>query len=238
MNQPRYVMERKTMKLITRLVSIFIAVWLIAMIAYPVFSSNFNWVETQRVWDRWQTLNSGMIALLAAMLAIYATQYIENKKRERSLIAEKSLLPLALSELSEYCIGLAEYLKMEHQEWKKDTLKKLSKNNNLVPNRPTEWIFDAFKNCMIHEQESEAKFMASILSDTQIISSRFRTLKDDNLLVTQRTFISRRNEICLLHAKIDRMFKYSREHSLLLTTEITEEEKCNSAAVLDFECIA
>ncbi|WP_204509404.1 hypothetical protein, partial [Aeromonas caviae] len=98
------------MKLITRLVSIFIAVWLIAMIAYPVFSSNFNWVETQRVWDRWQTLNSGMIALLAAMLAIYATQYIENKKRERSLIAEKSLLPLALSELSEYCIALAEYL--------------------------------------------------------------------------------------------------------------------------------
>ncbi|MNP76914.1 hypothetical protein D3C76_1742450 [compost metagenome] len=79
--------------------------------------------------------------------------------------------------------------------------------------------------------------MASILSDTQIINSRIRTLKDDNLMVIQKTFISRKNDICLLHAKIDRMFKYSREHSLLLTTEITEKEKCNSLAVLDFEYI-
>jgi len=232
------MMERVTMKLTTRLVSIFIAIWLIAMIAYPAFSSSFNWIEIQRVWDRWQTLNSGMIALLAAILAIYAAQYIENKKRERSLIAEKSLLPLALSELSEYCIGLAGYLKNEHREWKGDHLTKLSKNGNLAPDRPAEWVFDTFKNCMIHEQESEAKFMASILSDTQIINSRIRTLKDDNLMVIQKTFISRKNEVCLLHAKIDRMFKYSREHSLLLTTEITEKEKCNSLAVLDFEYIA
>ncbi|MCY9814998.1 hypothetical protein, partial [Aeromonas caviae] len=64
------------------------------MITAPLIMTEFSWVEIQKVWDRWQTFNSGMIALLAAVLAINAAQYTEDAKRYRELIAAKSLLPL------------------------------------------------------------------------------------------------------------------------------------------------
>ncbi|WP_429033163.1 hypothetical protein [Aeromonas veronii] len=226
-------------KLIKSLSLAFIFLWVNAMITAPLIMTDFSWLEIQKVWDRWQTFNSGMIALLAAVLAIYAAQYSENAKRYRELIAAKSLLPLALSELHTYCTELATYLKNEFiflsEKHQIDT--STTKENHEPPIPPKEWVFEAFKNCMIHEHETEAKFMASILSDMQITRARIESMKDKNNLITECTFSSHANDICLLHAKLGRMYDYSRKHSLLSTTEITDEEKNNSICVLDIECL-
>lgn len=232
--------HRTKMKLIKALSLTFIFSWVNAMISAPLIMTDFSWVEIQKVWDRWQTLNSGMIALLAAILAIYAAQYTENAKRKRELMAAKALLPLALSELHGYYFHLAAYLKKEFLSWdmknKTDALTN-EKGNYKTPESPNEWVLDVFKNCMIHERETEAKFMASILSDTQITRARFQSMEDKGLLIHLHTFSSHAEDICELHAKLCQMFKYSREHEPLLTTKITEDEKSNSVLVLDIECI-
>lgn len=224
------------MELIKALSLTLIFSWVNAMITVPLITTEFSWIEIQKIWDRWQTLNSGMIALLAAILAIYATQYTENAKRNRELIAAKSLLPLALSELTGYCTHLAMYLKKEFMAWGMTNDIGISineKETHEIPKSPNEWVFEVFKSCMVHEHETEAKFMASILSDTQVTSARIQSMKDNNLLVTENTFSSHADDICELHAKLDRMYMYAREHSLLLTTEITEDEKINSICALD-----
>ncbi|MGL5469823.1 MAG: hypothetical protein ACRDCT_16820 [Shewanella sp.] len=214
-------------KLIKSLSLAFIFLWVNAMITAPLIMTDFSWFEIQKVWDRWQTFNSGMIALLAAVLAIYAAQYTENSKRYRELIAAKSLLPLALSELHTYCAELATYLKNEFIFLSEKHLVDTSttKENHETPIPPKEWVFEVFKNCMIHEHETEAKFMASILSDMQITRARIESMKDKNNLITEYTFSSHTNDICILHAKLGRMYDYSRKHSLLSTTEITDDEK-------------
>lgn len=232
--------HRTRMKIIKALSLTFILAWMSAMIIYPFIMTDFSWVEIQKIWDRWQTFNSGMIALLAASLAIYAAQYTENAKRYRELIAAKSLLPLALSELHTYCTQLATYLKNEFIALNEDhpiDTSTTNKENHELPIPPKEWVFEVFKNCMIHEYETEAKFMASILSDTQVTSARINSMTDKNTLIKECTFSSHANDICELHAKLGRMYIYAREHSLLLTTEITEDEKHNSICVLDIECL-
>lgn len=217
--------------------SMLTSAWIIAMVIIPAIVTNLNWSEIQNIWDRWQTLNSGMIALLAAMLAIYAAQHTENARRQRELIAARALLPLALSDLHKYCIELAMFIKAEYQEWSKNRPSEVLTTDNKVPDRPAAWVFDAFKNCMIHTNENEAKFMASILSEAQIINSRLHDYKNKNHLIMESTFSGYSNYLCNTHAKLARMFKYSREHTPLLTEDITNEERHNSILVLDIELI-
>lgn len=224
-------------KLIIRFASVLILLWVIAMIVYPILSTYFDWLEIQNIWDRWQTLNSGMIALVAAMIAIYAAQYTENARRQRELIAARALLPLALSELHNYCSAIAAFITLGYQEWRADPVIDKLPTDNKVPDKPSSWVFEAFKNCMVHTNENEAKFMASILSDVQIIDARTHSLKEGENLIIDSTFSGLGDDLCEIHAKLGRMFEYSRTHSSLLTTDITSEEKSNSVLVLDIEYI-
>ncbi|MCF5764197.1 hypothetical protein K3H47_09605 [Aeromonas veronii] len=227
-------------KIITTLIAtsaMLTSAWVIAMVIIPAIATNLNWLEIQEIWDRWQTLNSGMIALLAAMLAIYAAQHTENARRQRELIAARALLPLALSDLHKYCIELAIFIRTEYLEWSKNRPDEVLTTNNEVPDRPAAWVFEAFKNCMIHTNENEAKFMASILSEAQIINSRLHDYKNNNHLIMESTFSGYRSYLCDIHAKLGRMFQYSREHTPLLTENITDEERHNSTLVLDIELI-
>lgn len=231
------MMNKKIMTTLITTCSMLISIWIIEMVIIPTIDTGLNWSEIQKVWDRWQTLNSGMIALLAAMLAIYAAQHTENARRQRELIAARALLPLALSELHKYCSELAIFIKSEYLEWDINRPDEVLTTDNKVPERPAAWVFDAFKNCMIHANENEAKFMASILSEAQIINSILHDYKHKNHLIMESTFSGYSTYLCDMHAKLGRMFKYSREHTPLFTENITNEERNNSILVLDVELI-
>lgn len=81
------------------------------MVAYPLYISNLDWNYVQSIWNTWQTFNAAMIALLASIIALTATMYSENKRRERDLLAAKALLPEALSQLIYFCKHSAGLLK-------------------------------------------------------------------------------------------------------------------------------
>ena len=75
-------------------------------------------LKTIGVADKWQTLISGLIALLAALIAyravakqIQAAEALEEEKRRREAEAALALLPLALSDLTKYATDCIELLK-------------------------------------------------------------------------------------------------------------------------------
>jgi hypothetical protein len=57
-----------------------------------------------------QTLLAGILAVLAAAFTIFSTARIEAVKRERDLSSARSVLPLALTEICEYCERCARQL--------------------------------------------------------------------------------------------------------------------------------
>ncbi|MBS4696165.1 hypothetical protein J4G65_11875 [Aeromonas allosaccharophila] len=223
------MMHRTKMKWAIRFAIILISIWFLAMVCAPIISTKLNWIEIQTIWDRWQTLNSGMIALLAAMFAIYATQYIENTRRKRELIAAKALLPLALHDMSDHCCYLSNII---NEEYKKLKEKHNTNISDYKIDRPGEWVFDTFKNCMTHEENDNAIFIASILSDIQILNARFYSFTDHKKIITSREINRMAENLCTLKSKIDRAFKYARGKDKLITTPITKSENENSSSAL------
>ncbi len=224
-----YMMHRTKMKWAIRFAVGLISIWFLAMICLPIISTKLNWIEIQDIWDRWQTLNSGMIALLAAMFAIYTTQYIENARRKRELIAAKALLPLALHDMSDHCSYLSKIINEAYEKLKGKQNTTLSEYKI---DRPGEWVFDTFKNSMIHEENDNAIFIASILSDVQILNARFYSFTDHKKIITYREIKRMAECLCTLKSKIDRAFKYARGKDKLIITPITKSENENSWSAL------
>jgi hypothetical protein len=72
------------------------------MLVWPWISGCGDWGYVQGVWDRWQSLNVGMLALVSSITAFNISRYNAAKQRQRDLLAPKAFLPAALSELVSY----------------------------------------------------------------------------------------------------------------------------------------
>jgi hypothetical protein len=76
--------------------------YLFSMFVYPWVHSHGDWTHVQSVWDKWQSLNVGMLAFLSSVIAFNISRFNANKQRERDFLASKAFLPAALSELTAY----------------------------------------------------------------------------------------------------------------------------------------
>lgn len=54
------------------------------MVIMPLYDGGFH--QALKVWEKWQTFNAGMIALVAAIITAYTAVYIDKKARERDNI--------------------------------------------------------------------------------------------------------------------------------------------------------
>lgn len=84
------------------------AIYAYSMFVYPWF--NGGWGHVQAVWLEWQALNVGIIAFVSSLIAFNISRYHAARQRERELVAARSFLPEALSELVAYFRGCARLL--------------------------------------------------------------------------------------------------------------------------------
>jgi len=179
------------------------------MYIQPIFLKGF--VGAFGVWDRWQSLNVGVLALISSMVFFHTTKYKEDKQRQRSFIAARASLPQALSELTEYNCNSA---KVWHEAIGKAEEKKYGDFIEKPPSLPSS-VHNVIKECIAHSEFDVGNYMAKILADLQIHHSRISGLKSEfsegsnhiNIPLSVQSnlwFLGR------LQARIDSLFSFAR----------------------------
>jgi hypothetical protein len=191
-----------------------ITLYLVSMIIAPWFANKSNWQYVQDVWDRWQTLNTGMLAFIASVIALNISTYHENKQRQRRFVAAKAFLPNALSELTVYFKGAAPFL-LEAWEYLEGTpdspLKPLI---TALPDAPGDYK-EIFRNCISEAEDDVAALMASILTKLQILNARIREVDssikpDGKLIVMSGNIKVYLYNLAELQALINSLFGFAR----------------------------
>ena len=77
-------------------------VFAFSMIVWPWIAGRGNWGHVQDVWDRWQSLNVGLMAFIASVAAFNIARYNADRQRARDFLAAKASLPATLSSLNSY----------------------------------------------------------------------------------------------------------------------------------------
>jgi len=86
------------------------ALYLYSMLIHPWL--NGGWKNVHAVWLEWQSLNVGILAFLASLIAFNVSRHHANQQRKREMVAARSFLPDALSDLDSYFEASAETLKL------------------------------------------------------------------------------------------------------------------------------
>ena len=131
------------------------------MLVWPWISGCGDWGYVQGVWDRWQSLNVGMLALVSSITAFNISRYNAAKQRQRDFLASKAFLPAALSELVSYFKASANIFKLG---WKSECG---SSPNFDVPDLPHEYK-TVFAECIRHAEPSVGDYLSRILVELQI----------------------------------------------------------------------
>ncbi len=205
-------MTDKTIKLLHWTGTPLTVCYIFSMFIYPWIEGKGEWTYVQAVWDRWQSLNVGMLAFLASVIAFNISRYNFNKQRERDFIAARSFLPEALSDLCDYTEACIPPLK---EAWNKD--KHIGSRTpllNEVPELPKTYK-DIFKHCIALAPKEAGDHLAKILEKLQIQNSRLITFSSNfestsTTLIDNRTVLGNINDLAELRWLIDQTFNYAR----------------------------
>lgn len=131
-------------------------------------------------WERWQTLVAGILALLGAWLTVIAirrqigqAEQLENQRNIREGRAARAVLPLALSELTQYstdCIKIFEYCYLANLNTTHQIPEGLS-----TPRIP-DGILEQLQACARFGDDEVASKIWELLAWLQIQHSRLVTL--------------------------------------------------------------
>ena len=191
-----------------------IGVYLICMIFAPWITAGGDWGYVQSVWDRWQSLNVGMIAFISSVVAFSISRFNENKQRERNFIAARAFLPEALSELTTYFKSSGSLLKEAWQRAKDKSGIDKTPLLEPMPDQPAGYK-ETFSRCIEFAEPDVGKRLAYMLMRLQIHHSRLKEL-ESSFREDGRIFISPQNIIsylyCLseLQALANRLFEFAR----------------------------
>ena len=137
-----------------------------SMLIYPWFAGGFAWSHVQDVWERWQSLNVGMLAFLSSIVALNISRIKEEKQREREFIASKAFLPAALSELTTYFHDCSNILL---RGWRTTSGERPS--SMALPTPPKDYR-DVFRDCIRHASPPIGAYLSQMLVLMQIQEAR------------------------------------------------------------------
>jgi len=198
----------------------------------------FDWNYIHSVWHDWQTLNAGMLALFASIIALTAARINEEKKRQRNFIAAQALLPASLAELSDYFDGCVPLLK----EWWSNLDDKKQLNlpcpQNTLPSKIPSDCWETLKNCISHISHDETrKDLALIVKNFQIFNCRMKgtvlSTKGERTSAIFEIHIKERfYELAYLATLVQKAFPFSRGEEDCPSTQVTLTEITNTYFIL------
>ena len=183
--------------------------------------------------DRWQTLITGILALIAAGVAakigqgqlaaakgqINLQRELDARARQARLRAARAKLPLALSRVCSYASGIAKELQPFHGASDMDVV-----FNHLTAKRPA--ALDAFPDHPIAvleaviefvEDEAVAQRIESILREAQVMDARLQQLDSDH--VSKMWVESIMLQAASIYARAESLFYYARNQAQSVSQE-------------------
>ncbi len=208
-----------------------IVIYFFSMFAYPWLENNGDWTLVQNVWDRWQSLNVGMLAFISSLIAFNIARYNAEKQRKRDFSAAKAFLPAALAELCEYLKSSANIF---IQGWEID-------DDNVTtvetPNMPVGYK-DVFQNCIRYAEDDVGDYLAYILMRLQIHNSRLSDYvnnlgRPDRLNPDRHNLFSYLFRLGELQALIGKLFKFARNEESFKYHSLEWEDYSNAYGNLE-----
>lgn len=206
------------------------------MVIFPWVKVWGDWEHVQKVWDRWQTLNAGILAFIASVIALNISKYHENKQRERRFIAARAFLPHALSELFAYYKQSA---KLFVEAWKKINSKALTPFTleTALPELPQSYK-ETFSRCIEQAQPEVGDYMAAILVALQLHNSRMESLYEEltqpsSMVVSTNNVKSYLYSLAKVHVLSARLFPFARGEMEFDNTDPAWSEYQNTYQNLD-----
>ena len=209
------------------LFGVIITIYLYCMVMYPTLN-NWNmagtWQEVQKVWDRWQSFNAAVIALLASVIAFKATTYHYHRERENNFRAAKAKLPQALSDLSIYTRECASVHRLLHALATRNANREEFLQSVRVPARPNEAI-DIFVECIKYSDRHIGNYLAKILEELQVMHARIESKKKDTFIVRPALVgeVSCIDYIARSRLKINHLFDFARNEAPFTETDFSIE---------------
>lgn len=191
-----------------------ICVYVFCMYFYPVYAEGWNWNQVQKVWDRWQTINAGVFAFVASVVAFNIAKYDSNRQRLHRFVAARAFLPHALSDLTTYCKVSSSLLREAWSYLDRDPESHPVGLSLPVPDIPSE-VKETFSRCIENAELDIGEYLAYFLMRLQVHHSRLRDLHSSIVAASRtvvvhenlRTYIYRLGE---LQALINRLFEFAR----------------------------
>jgi len=196
------------------------------MFVYP--ATQGGWDYLQAVWDRWQGLNVGILALFSSLLAFNISRANAENQREREFIAERAFLPDALSELHVYFKDCVKLLNEAFPRVIDDSDSCRTPLIEPLPDTPPTYR-KVFQECIRHGEPDVSEFLALILSQLQIYFARLSSLKE-SFDPNRRTMVVKGNVLTYyyntgeLESMVNRVFPLARAEKELDTSELSLKE--------------
>ena len=147
------------------------------MFIWPLITT-FEWEYLQRVWDRWQSLNVGVLALISSVVVFKSTKYQSEQARVRQYKAARSMLPDALSELDSYCHKAVKSLRALWGDCTQLAAVAPEKDYEITYPKVPQKVMTAFKECINFAEAETGDYLANILSNLQVFDSRLSDMCD------------------------------------------------------------
>jgi hypothetical protein len=202
-----------------------------SMLVYPWIDNRWNWGQVQNVWDRWQSLNVGVLAFIASITAFNISRFKAKKQRERDFLATKAFLPSALSEL----VG---YFKASAAIFIKGWDVRRGQRLEVTTPRLPEGYKEVFQECIRYAEPDVGDYLSKILVRLQIHNSRlegFVTAINDvsDISPNRHNLISYLYRLGELQALVGKLFPFARNEEDFDSNPLSWEDFRNAYGGLE-----
>lgn len=200
------------------------------MFIYPIFHYRQNWSQINQIWLDWQTLNAGVIAILASAIFYQSTKYATEKQISSNLKANKAMLSHKLSDLSHYYSCSFKLLNSalthadnQDGEMKECDIMFANALSSINENKELSIIVECMKTATANDADKLAKYV----SELQIHNSRLQKIIQKRPCISEvgnsLYILSCIHRLATLQLMTNNLFSYARNQADKIEYSITSE---------------
>lgn len=190
--------------------------------------------------EKWQTLASGVLAIVAAIVGggfIYnqtrQTRSIESDRLDRRHKAARALLPLVLSALIDYSRSVAADLKNFYLASHGNVVDRNALNAWQIPPVPHDEI-RTLTDVVDAASNEVATAIADLIGDIQVQAARLRGLQSETRITSKTDLEEYILDVAEIYAQCENMFDYARRETDIVQPEIKYEDIRRSLRLMNF----
>jgi len=204
------------------------SIWFFASILFPVLEYWGDWERTQAIWNRWQGYNVGVLAVMASIIALYATQSHAISEKKGIFLGALALLPEQLSQLHDYYSKSVDAIFSARDQIPTGKSKEVGTFTGSFPDYPIS-AHPIIKECLVHGDKEFRQFVSGLLKNMQVHHSRMREIyiggaSSKNLITTRHELENNLAYASIIGKKIDMLFDYARNEKF--GKNMLDKENC------------